>query len=154
VLREDFAAAAVCGLLEVSRSGFYAWRSLQESQRTERDRELMPIIQEVFGHHQRRYGARRIAVELASRGIACGVARVARLMKAAGFRAIQSKSHQPRTTQSRRPLVYNQNLIGGRAASERINAVWAGDITYIPLATRTWRGRFGCLAVLMDLCSR
>lgn len=154
VLRDHFTAAAVCDLLEVSRSGFYAWRSLQESQRTERDRELLPVIQEVFGHHRRRYGARRIAVELGRRGIACGVARVSRLMKTAGFRAIQPRSYRPRTTESRHRLGYNQNLIDGRPAPERINAVWVGDLTYIPLGTRTSRGRFGYLAVLMDLCSR
>jgi transposase InsO family protein len=154
VLREDFTAAAVCDLLEVSRSGFYAWRSLQESERTERDRELLPVIQEVFAHHRRRYGARRMAVELSRRGIACGVARVSRLMKAAGLQAIQPKSYRPRTTESRHCLGYNQNLIDGQPPPERINAVWVGDITYIPLAPRTSRGRFGYLAVLMDLCSR
>jgi transposase InsO family protein len=154
VLRDNFTAAAVCDLLEVSRSGFYAWRSLQESERTERDRELWPVIQEVFGHHRGRYGARRIAVELSRRGIACGVARVSRLMRTAGFRAIQPRSYRPRTTESRHRLGYNQNLIDGQPPPARINAVWAGDITYIPLATRTSRGRFGYLSVLMDLCSR
>jgi transposase InsO family protein len=154
VLRDGFAASAVCALLEVSRSGFYAWRCSQASGREEQDRELIPIIREVFWHHRRRYGARRIAVELSSRGIACGVARVARLMKTQGFRAIQPKSFQPKTTQSRHRLGYNQNLLADRAAPETINAVWVGDITYIPLETRTSSGRFGYLALLMDLCSR
>jgi putative transposase len=154
VLRENYAASAVCDLLEVSRSGFYAWRSAQESNREERDKELMPVIEEVFWHHRRRYGARRIAVELSSRGIACGVTRVARLMKTAGFRAIQPKSYQPKTTESRHRLGYNQNLLAGRKTPEKINEVWVGDITYIPLGTRTSRGRFGYLALLMDLCSR
>lgn len=154
VLRDGFAASAVCALLEVSRSGFYAWRSSQESRREEQDRELIPMIREVFWHHRRRYGARRIAVELSSQGVACGVARVARLMKTQGFRAIQPKSFQPKTTQSRHRLGYNQNLLADRAAPETINAVWVGDITYIPLETRTARGRFGYLALLMDLCSR
>lgn len=154
ILRERFAASAVCDLLEVSRSGFYAWRSSQESRRAERDRELVPVIREVFWCHRRRYGARRIAVELSSRGIACGVARVARLLKTQGFRAIQPKSYRPRTTASRHRLGYNQNLLAGRAVPTRINEVWVGDITYIPLATRTSTGRFGYLALLMDLCSR
>src|SRR5690606_587569 len=109
VISEGYAASAVCDLLEVSRSGFYAWRSLQESARDQRDRELLPVIEDVFWHHRRRYGARRIATELSSRGMACGVARVARLMKTAGFRAIQPKSYRPRTTQSRHRLGYNQN---------------------------------------------
>lgn len=154
VLRDNVAVSAVCDLLEVSRSGFYAWRSLRETHRDERDRELLPVIEEVFRHHRRRYGARRIAVELSSRGIACGVARVARLLKTAGFRAIQPKSYKPRTTESRHRLGYNQNLLVGRGAPETINEVWVGDITYIPLATRTSSGRFGYLALLMDLCSR
>ncbi len=173
VLREGFAASAVCDLLEVSRSGFYAWRSAEESLREERDRELAPVIEEVFWRHRRRYGARRIAVELSSRGIACGVARVARLLKTRGFLAIQPRSYKPRTTESRHRLGYNQNLLIGRSTSEKINAVWVGDRrrrpptdeggsrpraavfqTYIPLATRTSSGRFGDLALLMDLCSR
>ena len=154
VMRDGFAASAVCDLLEVSRSGFYAWRSAEESQREEQDRELLPFIQEVFWRHRRRYGARRIVMELSSRGIACGVARVARLMKTAGFRAIQPKSYRPKTTESRHRLGYNQNLLVGRAAPSRINEVWVGDITYIPLATRTSSGRFGYLALLMDMCSR
>lgn len=154
VVRERFAASAVCDLLEVSRSGFYAWRSLQESRRAERDRELVPVIREVFWGHRRRYGARRIAVELSSRGIACGVARVARLLKTQGFHAIQPQSYRPRTTASRHRLGYNPNLLAGRARPTRINEVWVGDITYIPLATRTSSGRFGYLALLMDLYSR
>jgi putative transposase len=154
VLREGFAASTVCDLLEASRSGFYAWRSAQETQREQRDQELLPYVEEVFWRHRRRYGARRIAVELSSRGIACGVARVARLMKTAGFRAIQPKSYKPQTTESRHRLGYNQNLLAGRAAPEQINEAWVGDITYIPLSTRTSSGRFGYLALLMDLCSR
>lgn len=154
VLREGFEASAVCDLLEVSRSGFYAWRSVEGSLREMRDRELAPVIEEVFWRHRRRYGARRIAVELSSRGIACGVARVARLMKTRGFVAIQPRSYKPRTTESRHGLGYNQNLLIGRRASQKLNEVWVGDITYIPLATRTSRGRFGYLALLMDLCSR
>jgi hypothetical protein len=68
VLTEDFAASAVCDALEVSRSGFYAWRSAEESHREAVDRELTPVICDVFWHHRRRYGARRIAVALAHRG--------------------------------------------------------------------------------------
>ena len=72
VITESFKASKVCDLLGVSRSGFYTWRSGQESRREVRDRELIPRISAVFWHHRRRYGARRIAVELASEGIACG----------------------------------------------------------------------------------
>jgi putative transposase len=154
VITEQFQASQVCDLLEVSRSGFYAWRSTEESRRERRDRELIPWISAVFWRHRRRYGARRIAVELASAGIACGVARVARLLKTQGFQALQPKSYKPRTTESRHRLGYNQNLLVGRAAPSGINEVWVGDITYIPLMASRGNGRFGYLALLMDLWSR
>ena len=154
VLFEGFPASKVCDLLEVSRSGFYTWRGVQGSRREMRDRELIPWISAVFWRHRRRYGARRIAAELASQGIACGVARVARLLKTQGFRAIQPRSYRPGTTQSRHRLGYNQNLLAGRAAPTGSNEVWVGDITYIPLLPRHGRGRFGYLALLLDLWSR
>lgn len=154
ILMESFAASAVCDALEVSRSGFYAWRSGEESRRAETDRELTPEICEVFWHHRRRYGARRIMRELSNRGIACGVARVARLLKNQGLAAIQPKSFTPHTTESRHGLGYNENLLKDRKTPWKVNEVWVGDITYIPLATRTSSGRFGYLALLMDLFSR
>jgi transposase InsO family protein len=154
VITENFKASRVCDLLGVSRSGFYAWRSGEESARAMRDRELIQWISEVFWRHRRRYGARRIAVELASKGIACGVARVARLLKMQGFRAIQPRSYTPKTTESRHRLGYNPNLLVGREAPKRSNEVWVGDITYIPLMARSGNGRFGYLALLMDLWSR
>jgi|HubBroStandDraft_6_1064221.scaffolds.fasta_scaffold306621_1 putative transposase len=154
VLTESFAASAVCLALEVSRSGFYAWRSGEECRREAMDRQLVPEIGDIFWRHRRRYGARRIVMELAARGIACGVARVARLLKSQGLRAIQPKSYQPKTTDSRHGLGYNGNLLKDRNAPLRVNEVWVGDITYIPLLTSPPRGRFGYLALLMDLFSR
>lgn len=154
VLTEGFAASAVCDALEVSRSGFYAWRSEEASQRDQVDRELTPEILDIFWHHRRRYGARRIAMELAHRGIACGVARVARLLTNQGLRAIQPKSFAPRTTDSRHTLGYNENLLKDRKAPLRVNEVWVGDITYIPLVPSGSPSRFGYLALLMDLFSR
>ena len=149
VITEGFAASAVCDALEVSRSGFYAWRSEEESHRAAVDRELTPEIVDIFWHHRRRYGARRIAMELAQRGIACGVARVARLLKNQGLRAIQPESFAPRTTDSRHGLGYNENLLKVRKAPLRVNEMWVGDITYIATATG-WL----FLAVVIDLFSR
>jgi transposase InsO family protein len=154
VLTESFASSALCEALEVSRSGFYAWRSSEECRRAERDRELTPVIGKVFWHHRRRYGARRIAKELSRRGMACGVARVARLLKTQGLRSIQPKCWQPRTTDSRHSLGYNENLMKDRKAPSKVNEVWVGDITYVPLRSSVSKGRFGYLALLMDLYSR
>lgn len=150
VLSEPVAASQVCDALEVSRSGFYAWRRSELSLREVKDRKLIPIIQDIFWTHRRRYGARRIAAELRQRDILCGVGRVAKLLKSQGLRAIQPKSFKPKTTESRHRLGYNDNLLADRPISSRVNEVWVGDITYIPLRT----GRFGYTAFLLDLYSR
>jgi len=149
-ISEGFATSAICEVLSVSRSGFYSWQYRGLSARDCRDEELVPLVREIFHRHRRRYGARRIAWELSDRGEACGVARVAKLLEKQGLRAIQPRSYRPRTTNSRHHLGYNSNLLRDRAAPERINQVWVGDITYIPLRS----GRFGYLSMLMDLCSR
>ena len=141
---------AVCEILGVSRSGFYTWRDETETNREREDRALVPLVCEVFWRHKRRYGARRIAEELKGRGKPCGVARVAKLLKNQGLRAIQPKSFKPKTTDSRHTLGYSPNLLLNRAAPTQINEVWVGDITYIPLSETG----FGYLALLMDLFSR
>lgn len=150
VTGHGLAVTAVCRALSVSRSGFYVWQDERETYRTQRDRELMPLIRNIFWRHKRRYGARRIAQELLFQGEPCGVARAARLLKTQGLRAIQPKSFHPRTTQSRHTLGYSPNLLAGREAPTRINEVWVGDITYIRLK----RTGFGYLSLLMDLYSR
>lgn len=150
VVADGFAASFVCDVLTVSRSGFYRWRSGNESKRALRDQELMPVIYEIFWHHRRRYGARRITAELNRLDIAVGVARVARLLKTQGLQAIQPKSFKPKTTQSRHGLGYNDNLLIGEAGPSDINEIWVADITYIPLRL----SRFGYMAMLLDLYSR
>jgi transposase InsO family protein len=150
VISEGLPVGVVCDVLQVSRSGFYAFRSKGLSQREARDEELMPLIRDIFWEHKRRYGARRIAQELAAQSEGCGVARVAKLLEKQGLKAIQPKSYRPRTTNSRHALGYSPNLLTGRDAPTKRDEVWVGDITYIALRG----GRFGYLSVLMDLYSR
>ena len=144
------ATAAVCDVLEVSRSAYYAWRQGESSPRHLRDAELAPTVRAVFWKHRRRYGARRIADELADLGQACSPRRVAKLMKIQGLRAIQPKSFVPKTTDSRHTLGYSPNLLLETPDPTDLNQLWVGDITYVPLA----KGAFCYLAMLMDRFSR
>jgi len=142
--------SVVCQSLRISRAGFYAWRSEEQSARAQRDRELLPLVRDVFWKHKRRYGARRIAFELGAGGEPCGVERVAKLLKIQGLAAIQPKSFVPKTTESRHGLGYSPNLLLHAPPPTRLNEVWVADITYIPLRT----GDFAYLALVMDLFSR
>lgn len=144
------ATATVCEVLEVSRSAYYAWRCGEPRARAAQDAELAPVVREIFWAHQRRYGARRIADELADRGYTCSPRRVAKLLKIQGLQAIQPKSFVPKTTESRHTLGYSPNLLLEAPAPTTINALWVGDITYLPLSG----GSFCYLAMLMDGFSR
>ena len=147
---DTFPLLAVCHALEVSRAGYYAWRSQLETARAKQDRELMPHICDIFWQHRRRYGARRIAVELQARGRSCGVDRVAKLLKFQGLQAIQPQAFKPKTTDSRHRLGYSPNLLQRSAPPAQLNRVWVADITYLPLQGSA----FAYLALLVDLCSR
>jgi putative transposase len=142
--------ATTCEVLDVSRSAYYAWRKGEPSARERRDEELIPWVRAVFWKHRRRYGARRIADELADLGQRCGPRRVAKLLKSQGLRAIQPKSFVPKTTDSRHGLGYSPNLLLESPEPTGINQLWVGDITYVPLRG----GVFSYLAMLMDRYSR
>ncbi len=140
----------VCEFLEVSRSGYYAWRGAGPSQREDEDLELAPLVRAIFHRHRRRYGTRRIVEELRDMDRPCGRRRVAKLLKIQGLKAIQPKSFKPRTTESRHRLGYSPNLLLELEEIDGVNQLWVGDITYIPLQG----GKFSYLAMLMDRFSR
>jgi transposase InsO family protein len=148
--QEDWPASLLCQTLRVSRSAYYAYRRRELSLRRRADYQLKPTIRRIFWEHRRRYGARRIAAELTERGESCSRRRVSRLMAEMELTAIQPKSFKPRTTDSRHTLGYSPNLLIDAPPPKRINELWVGDITYVPLVG----GEFLYLALLMDRYSR
>jgi putative transposase len=136
--------------LSLSRSAYYAWKRSAPTQRESGDAELLLVVTAVFHKHRRRYGTRRIVAELRDRGVHCGRRRVAKLLKSRGFKAIQPKSFKPRGTESRHRLGYSPNLLLDAPEITRINQLWVGDITHIPLCGYC----FAYLAALMDRYSR
>lgn len=140
----------MCDVLDVSRSAYYAWRDREPSRREQREATLTPLVRALFWKHRRRYGARRIASDLADLGEKCSRRLVRKIMENEGLRAIQPKSFVPKTTDSRHHLGYSPNLILDTPEPNGINQLWVGDITYVPLRG----GAFCYLASLMDRYSR
>jgi transposase InsO family protein len=120
---EGFPVVAVCHALGVRRAGYDAYAQGGVGLREQEDARLRPLVQQIFWENKRRYGARRIAVELAARGEICGPGRVSRLLKQLGLQAIQPRSFRPRTTQSRHPLGYSPNLLLEAKPPSGINPV-------------------------------
>lgn len=141
----------LCQILSVSRSAYYAWYQGEASMSQREDEQLKPMIRSIFRKHRRRYGARRISLELGDDGICCGRLRTKRLMSEMNLVAIQPRSFKPRTTESRHTLGYNENLLLEAPPPNGINQLWVGDITYVPLADSNV---FLYLAILMDRYSR
>lgn len=142
--------SVVCHALQVSRSAYYAWKGRTLTSRESRDTRLVHQIQAIFWRHRRRYGARRIASELADHGEICSPRKVAQLLASQGLKAIQPKSFVPKTTNSRHRLGYSPNLLLDVPEPSSLNDLWVGDISYIPLTD----GRFCYLSILMDRYSR
>jgi transposase InsO family protein len=147
--QEEFEVTHLCEVLEVSRSAFYDWKNAPPNLYQQQDRHLQPMIQDIFHQHKRRYGARRIAIEIQSQGISCSRLKARKKMDQMRLVAIQPKSFKPRTTESKHTLGYNVNLLLDGVAVDKVNQVWVGDITYIGL-----QNKFAYLAILMDLFSR
>ena len=135
----------MCRLAGVSRAGFY--RFLQQRHPAEEDMEVRAAIHEIALEHRRRYGYRRIAVELGRCGMAVNRKRVARLMREDNLLALQPKAFVV-TTQSEHELEVYLNL-AWRMKLTAINQLWVADITYIRL-----RGEFVYLALVLDAFSR
>ena len=132
------------------RSAYYAWRERDPSGRDQRQARLTPVVRALLWKHHRRYGARRIAADLADLGEGCSPRLVGKIMKNQRLRAIQPKAFVPRTTASRHHLGYSPNLLVDTPEPDGRNQLWVGDITYIPLRG----GAFAYLALLMDRYSR
>ncbi len=92
------AVTQMCAWLEVSKSGFYDWKSRPESATTERRVKLALIIRKIFDDSDSTYGYRRIAWQLARQGTVAGPELVRRIMRELGLVACQPRPWRPSTT--------------------------------------------------------
>jgi len=147
--RQEFEIRAMCRVLKVSRSGYYAWRERPVSEREMANQKLTAQIEEIHQQSRQTYGSPRIHAELADQGVKCGHNRVARLMRQAELRAKQNRKFKVTTTDSAHNYPVAPNLLEQDFQASQPNEKWVADITYIPTA-EGWL----YLATVMDLYSR
>ena len=140
----------VCQVLQLSRSAYYNWLSGKSKSSNQKQNQVQTSVIATFQQHRRRYGVRRLVVELKAKGINVGSYQVRQVLQKNGLRAIQPRSFVPRTTDSRHPYPISPNLLLEQPLPTAPNQVWVGDITYIAMAN----GAFLYLAVWLDLYSR
>lgn len=146
--KATYPVSALCDVLNVHRSGYYAWLNRGEPTRVAEDRQLVVEVRAVFEQYKRRYGSPRIRRELLDRGQRVCRHRIARLMREQKLRA-RPRRRFVRTTDSRHAWPTPPNLLDRQFTVEAPDRVWAGDVTYLP----TLEGWL-YLAVLLDLYSR
>ena len=143
-----YPVASMCRLLEVSPSGYYAWRTRPPSVGSRTDAVLKDRIRWIHLRSRGTYGVPRIYADLREEGVRVGRHRVERLMRALGVQGVTRRSYR-RTTVRQPGAQAAPDLVQRDFAATRPNQLWVADITYIS----TWTG-FLYLAVVLDAWSR
>ena len=144
-----FPLEKMCRALEVSRSGYYAFRKRPKSRRRLENEKLLIEIRRVFVENQSLYGSPRIWNQLNNKEqIRCSENRVAKIMRGAELAAVQKRKFRI-TTDSKHNYPVWPNVLERNFVVEKPNAVWVSDITYI----WTFEGWL-YLAAVLDLFSR
>jgi len=142
------AITLMCRWLEVSKSGYYEWRSRPESAMAKRREELKLLIKKAFDDSDGTYGYRRVWWQLARWGVQAGLELVRALMRELGLVACQPRPWRPSTTQQGHngpiPDLVNRDFTADAPGQKMV-----GDITCVP----TWEG-WVYLATVIDCATR
>ena len=138
-----------CDVLEVSRSGYYAWLERPSSNQSQRRTALAVKIGAVHADNRGVYGSPRVWKALKATGESVSLNTVAKVMRSQGLRGKVKRKFVPRTTDSAHAQPIAPNVLDRQFAAKAPNRKWAGDITYIP-TDEGWL----YLAGVIDLHSR
>jgi transposase InsO family protein len=145
--RSEFRVVKMAKVLDVSKSGFYAYLNRPKSKREIANDELLKKIKAIHKRSHGIYGYPNITKELEEHG-APSKNRVYRLMRKNGIKSKTVRKFKA-TTNSNHNLPVAENLLNREFTAEKPNQKWVSDITYIA-TDEGWL----YLAGVMDLCGR
>jgi putative transposase len=146
MVAEGLPAQLACRVLDVSESGFYAWRSRPPSEREVRHAWLTDLIRQIHVDFHGVYGYRRVHAELTlGHGLAVGAEAVWLLMRKAGLQGLTGRPKYRRIPNQ--PTA--SDLVDRDFARNDPDRLWVTDITEHP----TREGKVYC-AVVLDVFSR
>lgn len=138
----------MCRMLNVSKTGYFAWRHRPESSRSVEDRALTTRIRVIHAESRKTYGSPRVHRELCAQGTSISRKRVERLMREASV-YVKPKARFVVTTDSAHGLPVAPNLLEQDFTATAPNRRWVTDITYVP-TDEGWL----YVAAILDLFSR
>ena len=146
---KQFELNALCQVLNVSLSGYRAWKGGGSPERKRlTDTQMLTLIRAIHVELKGAYGSPRMVRELRARGFGACKARVERLMHDHGIRARHKRRYRV-TTDSRHGLPVAPNRLKRDFAPAAPNQVWTSDITYL-WTDEGWL----YLAIVLDLFNR
>lgn len=143
-----YSVSLLCKVLQVSRSGYYAWRHRGLSQRKQTNLFLLSEIKVIHQQSRQTYGVRRVQAALQGKGLRYNHKRIANVMRAANIRPKMSRCFKV-TTHSGHDKPIADNILARQFRAAAPNTHWVSDISYIA----TQEGWI-YLAVIIDLYSR
>jgi transposase InsO family protein len=145
--RHRYGVQALCEVLRVSLSGYYAARCRPPNALRQRQAVLIARIREIHALSRETYGAPRVHAELRAQGVPCCRNTVAKLMRRAQI--VPRSVRRFRITTDSRNTLASADLVQRRFAAQRPNQCSLSDATYIPT-----REGWLYLAAVLDLYSR
>jgi putative transposase len=145
---QEFPVIRMCQVLNVSESGYSAWRRREPSQRKQADESRGMLIEDAYQSNRQAYSSPRIHAELKEQGVHCARKRVARLMRERGIN-VRPKRRKVKTTDSNHSNPVAPNLLKRDFTADAPNTKWVADITGIGTA-EGWL----YLAAIVDSSSR
>jgi putative transposase len=124
----QFTLSALGRVMQVARSGDYAWHKRPVRAREQANQQRTQQIQTVFEASQHTYGSPRIYQELREQKILCSEQRVARLLRLADLKATQPRRLIV-TTHRDHALPVAENLLDRQFASDTPDTRWTTEIS-------------------------
>jgi transposase InsO family protein len=146
--QEGYPVTALCQIMQVSRSAYYAWYQCPAKLISAETLHLYRRAKELFNASRQSLGSRELSKKLRSEGFEIGREATRTLMKRLKLVVKQRQAYKV-TTQRKHGDSVADNLLNQNFNPVAANEIWAGDITYL----RTAEG-WMYLAIVMDLYSR
>ena len=128
--RDEYQIELMCGVFDVSKSGYYAWKEAAErcEQLDVEDQKLVGAIEAVHLGSKKNYGSPRVADRVRGLGYDVSDSTVARRMRENGIRSRLKRKFKA-TTDSNHKLPIAPNHLMQDFTAYRPDQVYMSDIT-------------------------